>query len=92
MRFNSLSLFILTSSCSFVIGNEIRLSFFTVEVLVVVLGFISVLAVAVSLSPRHRRHLNQILILHTFGKCIGESMSLTEKCEETAEFVKLCLK
>ena len=80
-------LFTLTSASSFVIGKEIRLSFLTVEVLVVFLGFISVLAVAVSLSTRHRPYLNQILILHTLGKCLQERVSRsTEKCWEVVEF------
>ena len=68
-------LFTLTSAFSFVIGNEISLSFFTVEVLVVFLGFISVVAVAVSLSTRHRPYLNQILIFHSVGKCLQERVS-----------------
>ena len=50
-------------------GSEIKLSFFTVEVLVSLLAIISVLAVVITLSVRYRSWLNQILILHTFGEC-----------------------
>ncbi|XP_028409209.1 uncharacterized protein LOC114531790 [Dendronephthya gigantea] len=56
----------------FSIGNEIKLSFFTVDLLVSLLGVISVVAVAVSLSVRYRSNLNHILLLHTFGFVVLE--------------------
>ncbi|CAB3982047.1 Hypothetical predicted protein [Paramuricea clavata] len=56
----------------FSMGSEIKLSFFTVEVLVSLLAVISVLAVVISLSVRYRSWLNQVLILHTFGFVVLE--------------------